>query len=147
MLYIQCVIQNDKGCVTNVELERAEPSRLWSDTVGLAKRHGIWRRRSRALGQHQPRATQNWGIVLLRLLGHFPCLPFLVVLLEHLDCARLLTQEVDHEWHSEVVKAMAPRELQDHVRPDEIVASIQHTNIALPAANVHELRAQSENTL
>lgn len=126
-----------------MRLERAETGSLRCDSVGLSKRHGAWRRRCRALGQHQPRATQNRGIVLLRLLSHFARLAFFIVLLQHLDRARLLAQEVDHERHGEVVKTVAPRKLQNNVGPDEIVAGIQHANVAFAASNIDKLKVES----
>lgn len=130
-----------------MRLERAETGSLRCDSVGLSKRHGAWRRRCRALSQHQPRTAQNRGVVLLRLLSHFARLAFFVVLLQHLDRARLLAQEIDHEGHGEVVKTMAPRKLENNVGPDEVVAGIQHANVAFAAANIDKLEAESEYIL
>jgi hypothetical protein len=37
------------------------------------------------------------------------------------------------------VQALAPRDLHDHIRANQVVAGIQHANVALTAANVDEL--------
>lgn len=122
-----------------MHLEGAESGRLRRDPVGLLVRHGTWRRPPRALGQHQSRAAQDRSVILLRLLRHLPLLSFFVVLLEGLDRPRLLAQEVDHEGHRKVVETVAPRHLQDDVGANEVVASVQHTNVALATTNIHEL--------
>lgn len=41
------------------------------------------------------------------------------------------------------MKTIAPRHLEDDIWANEIVASIEHTNIALAAANVDELERVS----
>ena len=125
---------DDRRC-----LESAESSRLRSDPVGLTVRHGTRSAAARALREHQARATQDRRVVLLGLLRHLAGLALLIVLLESLDGAGLLAEEVDHKRHREVVKAMSPRELEDHIRANEIVARVQHTHVTFSTANVHEL--------
>lgn len=128
-------------------LERAEAGGLRRDPVGLLIRHRTWHGRRWTLGQHQPRATQDRCVVLFGLLCDFALLALLVVLLEHLDRTRLLAQEVDHVGHGEIVKAVAPRDLHDHIGTDKVVAGIQHTNVAFPAANVHKLKSKVSKVL
>jgi len=42
---------------------------------------------------------------------------------------------------------MAPRDLHDNIKLDKVIASVKHTNIAFPAANVNELGTPiSKNT-
>lgn len=43
-------------------------------------------------------------------------------------------------YHGEIMKSIAPRDLQDHIGPNEIVASIHHANIALATADINELQ-------
>lgn len=81
--------------------------RLRGEPGGLAIRH--WTSRScRALREHQSGATQDRGVILLNALSLLPVLALFIILLEHLDRARLLAQEVDHEGHGEVVQTLAP---------------------------------------
>lgn len=104
----------------------------------------IWcRARStrRPLGQHESSASQDRCTVFVLLLGRFSCLARFVVLAQCLDRGSLLAHVADHEWHREVVEVVAPRDLHHDVQRDEIVASIQHANIAFSAPNVDELVA------
>lgn len=122
-----------------IPLECAVPGGLRGDPVGLLPIcHGTgWR--SGPLSEHQTRAAQDRGVVLFGLLRLLLELALFVILLEHLDSAGLLAEEVDHERHGEVVQTLAPRDLHDHVGPDQIVAGVQHAYIALAAANVDKL--------
>ena len=123
----------------SMRLERSESRRLRCDPVGLSIGHRTGRGGG-SLRQHQSRSAQDRGVVLVLLVRRLPGLALLVVLLEQLDRSCLLAQEVDHEGHREVVEPVPPRHLQDHIRPDQVVARIQHPNVALAAANVHKLQ-------
>lgn len=96
-------------------LKPAEARWLWRKAVGLPV--GSWRGwlPCWALCEHEAGAAEDRGVVLLLHLRLLARLSLVVVLLESLDCRRLLSQEVDHEWHRKVGKAMAPRELHDNV--------------------------------
>lgn len=77
-------------------------------------------------------------------MRRLPRLAFLIVLLQHLDRTCLLAEEVDHVGHGEIMKTVTPRHLQDDIGADEIVAGIQHADVALAAANVDKLDTVSE---
>jgi hypothetical protein len=107
--------------------------RLRCNAVGLNTR--------RSLRQHQSSSAEYGRTVFVLLLSRLTCLALFVVLAERLDRRRLLAHVADHEWHREVVEVVAPRDLHDDVYRDEVVASIQHADIAFPAANVDKLGA------
>lgn len=89
-------------------LKPAEARGLRREAVGL--RVGSWRGwlSGWALREHQAGAAEDRGVVLLLDLRLLARVALVVVLLEDLDCRRLLGQEVDHEWHREIGKAVAP---------------------------------------
>ena len=131
--------QEGRALGTAILLECAVPGSLRGEPIDrLAIWHGAGRG-AWALGQHQPGATKDRSVILLGTLALFPRLALFIVLLKHLDGAGLLAEEVDHERHGEVVQALAPRYLHNHIGADQVVAGIQHANVALAAANVDEL--------
>lgn len=90
------------------------------------------------------------------LLNNFLFLAFLVVLFELSNLVVLLPHDIDHEglpvlvrisfifWpkythHCVILKAMSPRNLHDNVDLNEVIAGIEHSNVAFPASNVDEL--------
>lgn len=74
-------------------------------------------------------------LLLLLLLG----LPSLVVRLQECKLLCLLSQHVDHVRHGEVVQAIAPRQLQNEIGTEQIVAGVQHADVALTVAHIDEL--------
>lgn len=126
------------------QLERTEASGLRRDAISLSVCHWYRGRRRRPLSQHEPRASQDWCVVFFLLMRHFPRLAFLIVLLQHFDRTCLLAEEVDHVGHSEIMKTVTPGHLQDDIGADEIVAGIQHADVALPAANIDKLDTVSK---
>ena len=54
----------------------------------------------------------------------------------------LLADVADHEGHGEVLQTVAPGDFHDGVERDEVVACVEHTDIAFAAANVNELEAR-----
>jgi hypothetical protein len=116
----------------------AEPSRLWREAVRRVRR----RRGGRTSRNHQTGAAENGRVVLHLLLLLFLGLACLVVCLEGRQLLGLLAQEVDHVRHGEVVEAVAPRQLQDHIRADQVVAGVQHAHVALAVADIDELNGQ-----
>ena len=119
-------------------------SRLRRESIRLGKRsRGLASTRARR--DHEPRASEDGCVVLLLLLRLLPQLALLVVLLQRLDRRACLGQVVDHEGHGEVGQAVAPRDLHDDVDRDQIIASIEHANVAFAAANVDELCEQLGN--
>lgn len=119
----------------------SETGRLGRKSVGLsAKRRGRGPALSGTSGDHEAVHAQDGGVVILGLLGSLLGLASLVVSLEGGQLLGLLAEEVDHVRHSEVMEAVAPRELQDKIGADEVVAGIKHADVALPVANVDELR-------
>lgn len=120
-------------------LKPAEARGLRRETVGLSVGTGRGCLCDWALREHQAGAAEDRGVVLLLDLRLLARLALLVVLLEGLDCRGLLSQEVDHEWHREIGKAVAPRQLHDDVEWDEVVTGVEHSDVTLLAANVDEL--------
>jgi hypothetical protein len=49
------------------------------------------------------------------------------------------TAECEGTYHSEVMQTIAPRHLQDYIGTDQVVASVEHANVALAAANIDKL--------
>ncbi|PNY29194.1 Uncharacterized protein TCAP_00893 [Tolypocladium capitatum] len=94
---------------------------------------------ARSSGNHEPAATENrrvvLGLLLLLLLG----LADFVVGPEERNLLGLLRQHVDHVGHAEVGETMTPRQLQDEVWPDELVAGVEHSGVAFAVSNVDEL--------
>lgn len=82
------------------------PRRLGCNPVRLRVRRP--HRAASALSEHQPRASQNWRIVLFLLRLDFACLALFVILLERVDGRRLLAHVIDHEGHAEIIEAVAP---------------------------------------
>ena len=120
-------------------LEAAEAGGLGSNAVGHA---------SRSLGEHEPRAAKDGRVVFLLLLGLLSRLAFFVVFLERLDRHGLLVHVVDEEGLREVAEIVAPGNLHNDVVADEVVASIQHADVALTASDGHELSSDvSTHTL
>lgn len=120
----------------HANLESAETSRLRGKAVCLEGRRGSTTRTS---CNHET-VAENGSVILLLLSGGLLGLAGLIVSLEQSKLLGLLGKHIDHVWHSEVVQTMTPRKLQDDVRADELVASIQHADVALATANVDELR-------
>lgn len=91
-----------------VHLKPAEARGLWREAVGLPV--GSWRGwlSGWALREHETGAAEDRGVVLLLHLRLLARVSLIVVLLESLDCRGLLGQEVDHEWHREIGKAVTP---------------------------------------
>ena len=114
--------------------------RLWRKTIGLSVR-----RRGGLAGtgsDHKP-VTKNGRVVLNLLLLLLLELTSLVVGLQRSELLGLLAKHVDHVRHGEVIEAVAPRKLEDKVGPDEVVAGIKHTDVALAVADVDELEKMS----
>ena len=121
------------------------PSRLRCDPIRLAvchPGHG-WRRAActagGALSEHEPRTAEDGRAILLLLRAGLTGLTLVVVAAQCLDGRGLLAHEVDEEGHGEVGQAVAPRQLHDHVEPDQVVAGVQHADVALAATDVNEL--------
>jgi hypothetical protein len=91
------------------------------------------------LCQHQPRSTQDGRLILFFPLARLSRLPLLVVFFQSLDGGGLLAHVADHERHGEVVEAMTPGDFHDGVEGDEVVAGVEHGDVAFSAADVDEL--------
>ena len=111
---------------------------LRCDAIGVAVRSRTWHI-GWSLGKHKSTATENGSIVFFFPLAGLSSLTLFVVFPQRLDGRRLLAHVADHKGHREVVEAMAPRDLHDCIEGDEIVAGIQHANIAFSTTNVDEL--------
>ena len=111
---------------------------LRGDAISVSITRGlrVWR----ALGQHQPSADDRGAVVGL-LLASFSGFALLVVFPQLVDRRGLLAHQADHERHGEVVKAVSPRNLHHRGQWDQVVAGVQHPDVAFPAANVNELVA------
>ena len=88
-------------------LKAAVSRRLRCDAVGVGVRHGC-STASRALCQHQSGTTKNRRVVLLLLLAGLAGFTLLIIALQHLNGRCLLAHEIDHEWHREIRKSVAP---------------------------------------
>lgn len=52
------------------------------------------------------------------------------------DCVE---EEQGEVYHGEVGKTMTPRDFQNNIWSNEVVASVEHADIALPTTDVDEL--------
>jgi hypothetical protein len=116
-----------------------ETCRLGGKAIGLCKWRGATSSASRPGSNHQTVATENGRLIFMLLLRALLSLPSFIVSLEKCKFLSLLAEHVDHVRHSEVVQAVTPGYLEDKVGPDQIVACIKHTNIALSATDINEL--------
>ena len=111
--------------------------RLWRDAVRLP----IWgwrRGTTRTLRQHKS-ATNNRCVIIVLLLASLASVSCFVVSSQLLDGGRLLSHVADHERHGEVIETVAPRDLHNSVHWDEVVAGIEHADVAFATANIDEL--------
>lgn len=115
---------------------------LRCEAVGLTvrRRRGAGAHAGRASSDHESRSAQDGGVVFRLLLLLLLGLAGLVVSLERGELLSLLTEKVDHVRHGEVHEAVAPRELKDEVRSDELIAGVEHASVAFAVANVDKLK-------
>ncbi len=118
----------------------SKPRLLRRKAIRLAVRDGTRRSAAaRPLREHETGATEDRGIVLVLLLPSLAGLALLIILRQRLDDGNLLAHEVDEEGHGEVGEAVAPGDFHHHVEPDELVAGVEHADVAFAAADVDEL--------
>lgn len=115
-----------------------ESGGLGCDSVRMAIPRGLWSRACRPLGQHQS-TTNDWRIVICRLLARLLGFALLIVFSQFFNRRRLLTEIADHEWHRKVVQVVSPRNLHDCMERDEIVTRVQNANVAFAASNINKL--------
>ncbi|GKT40436.1 uncharacterized protein ColSpa_00617 [Colletotrichum spaethianum] len=118
----------------------SKASRLRCEAVRLAVRRGRCATHTAGAGSdHEAVAAEDGSVGLILLLLLLLALASLVVGLEGREVLGLLAQHVDHVRHGKVRKAVAPRDFENQVRTDEVIAGIKHADVAFAAANVDKL--------